>query len=294
MAASATAIKRQAPLSLKQVGRWQAALALQFRHRDNKTLLTDRQHVGPLTVQRPFYPEGDDTCHTYLIHPPGGMVGGDTLDLHIQLHQHSHALVTTPSAGKVYRSTGAQSQQTQHFSLAEHACLEWFPQEMIVFQGSKSLFKTRIDLAATASFIGWEMLCLGRQSSQDFFTAGDCTQQLHLYRDNQVLLCDRFATAGDHQNRAANWGLKNYSLYATFIAVGVEPQHKETLQAMANAFGAEDNVGEAGLTMIDDIVICRCLSHQARHVKKLFSALWSYLRPAMLNKPVVLPRIWLT
>ena len=84
---------------------WQASLALQFCHTPEKTLLHSARHSGPLTVQRPFYPEGE-TCHLYLLHPPGGIVGGDTLDISVRLDAKSHALITMPGASKFYRSNG--------------------------------------------------------------------------------------------------------------------------------------------------------------------------------------------
>ena len=103
---------------------WQASLALQFCHTPEKTLLHSAHHVGPLTVQRPFYPEGE-TCHLYLLHPPGGVVGGDRLDITVRLDAKSHALITMPGASKFYRSSGPQARLHQHFYLDEGSTLEW-------------------------------------------------------------------------------------------------------------------------------------------------------------------------
>lgn len=95
-----------------------------------KTVLHSARHIGPLTVQRPFYPE-DETCHLYLLHPPGGIVGGDSLDISVQLAANSHALITMPGASKFYRSSGAQAHLNQHFYVEEQATLEWLPQDTI-------------------------------------------------------------------------------------------------------------------------------------------------------------------
>lgn len=290
MTAAGPIIPQQQPESLKQVGRWQATLHLGFVYQHGKTLLKRRDGRGPLTVQRSLYPETPDVCHTYLIHPPGGMVGGDCLDLRVDVAAQAHAVITTPSAGKIYQSTGAESVQLQQFHLAKGASLEWMPQEMILYGGSKSRLKTRIDLEQSATFIGWELLCLGRLASDDVFSSGQCTQQLQLYRGGEPLLLDRFATTGNHTNRSSRWGMVGHSLFATFIAVGVSPSCMEAMQKEVQGFAH----GQAGLTLIDDVLICRCLSDQARHVKKLFMQLWVRLRPLLLSKQVALPRIWLT
>jgi len=50
---------------------WEARIELGFERRHRRTVMA-RRHYGPLAVQKPFYPEGE-ICHTYLIHPPGGI-----------------------------------------------------------------------------------------------------------------------------------------------------------------------------------------------------------------------------
>ncbi len=113
---------------------WQAELHLGFSRKADKTLLSSRKHRGPLTVQRPFYPEGG-LCHVYILHPPGGIVAGDKLLIDIAAGQDSQALVTTPAAGKFYRSEGKLARQNVVLKVADQAVLEWLPQETIFIRG---------------------------------------------------------------------------------------------------------------------------------------------------------------
>ena len=136
---------------------WQAKLELGFAHQHGKTVLAHRRHVGPLTVQRPFYPEGD-VCHVYLLHPPGGVVAGDCLTIDINAATDSAALVTTPAAGKFYRSDGKLARQQVSLTVAANATLEWLPQETIIYEGAQVASEMRLELAAGARFIGWEIL----------------------------------------------------------------------------------------------------------------------------------------
>src|SRR3954471_15398906 len=99
---SGEAVREHAPTS--RAG-WEASLDLEFATQGTRTFLARRASVGPLVVQRPFYPEGD-VCHVYVVHPPGGVVGGDRLDLNIRARSGAHALITTPAATKFYRSDG--------------------------------------------------------------------------------------------------------------------------------------------------------------------------------------------
>ncbi|WP_250667740.1 urease accessory protein UreD, partial [Escherichia coli] len=140
---------------------WQATLDLRFQQAGGKTVLASAQHVGPLTVQRPFYPE-EETCHLYLLHPPGGIVGGDELTISAHLDPGCHTLITMPGASKFYRSSGAQALLRQQLTLAPQATLEWLPQDAIFFPGANARLSTTFHLCASSTLLAWDLLCLGR------------------------------------------------------------------------------------------------------------------------------------
>ena len=154
----------------------------------------------------------------YLLHPPGGVVGGDQLTIDVELRPRARALLTTPAAGKVYRSAGPRSRQTQWLRAAPGAVLEWLPQETILFDGALSDTLTRLDAAADSRFCVWDILCLGRPAAGERFGRGDCRQRLELWRDGRPQLLetarfgDRFATAA-----GAAWGLRDQPVSATLI-----------------------------------------------------------------------------
>src|SRR5690606_10316372 len=123
---------------------WRARLDMILAKKAGKTVLEHVSHEGPLRIQRPFYPEGERVCHLYLLHPPGGMVIGDALNVCVALESGAHALVTTPSAGKIYRADGSLRKQRQHVELRlqPEAVLEWLPQETILFNGARGEVST--------------------------------------------------------------------------------------------------------------------------------------------------------
>ncbi len=179
---------------------WQARLRLGFRATAQRTVLASREHQGPLTVQRPFYPEGD-ICHVYLLHPPGGVVGGDSLQIEIDADAATHALVTTPGATKFYRSAAERACQTQHLAVGEGASLEWLPQENIFFPGAEVDLVTRVELAGDARLALWEINCLGRPANREVFDSGRIDSRLEIYRDNVPLLLDRLRVSADNRAR---------------------------------------------------------------------------------------------
>ena len=267
---------------------WQAQLTLGFAARGTKTVLATRQQRGPLAIQRPFYPEGD-VCHAYVLHPPGGVVGGDQLQINLDVQATAHALLTTPGATKFYRSAGAQAQQHQHFSVI-NACLEWLPQENIFFPGANAALHSTIHLHHQARYIGWEIHCLGRPVNEERFAHGRALFHTALYRDNQPLLFDRLLVA-DEQHLHSAAGLRSHPVIATLLATPATPAVLELARELcADVSG----MGQAGATLLNGVLVVRYLGNSTAQAHRLFRQLWQAIRPLVAERPAVTPRIWNT
>ncbi len=266
---------------------WQARLDLKFRQGGGRTVLAERRHLGPLVVQRPFYPEGP-ICHVYLVHPPGGIVGGDQLSLHVEVEPQSHALLTTPAATRFYRA-GPHPRATlaQQLSIRDGA-LEWLPQETIVFEGARARSTTRVELAGEARFLGWEIACLGRPANGEGFSAGELQQDFLLYRDGEPLLLDRMRLGGGSPALSAQWGLAGAQAMGTLL---MYPARGIDLAPLRALVGTE--VRHA-MSVVDEVLVCRALAPQAEALRLLFSDLWLKLRESLLGCAAVAPRIWAT
>jgi urease accessory protein len=267
---------------------------LDFSQRNSRTVLTKNQHIGPLVVQKPFYPE-DIVCHVYIIHPPGGVVGGDTLSIDVTNNKQSHALITTPAANKFYRSVGPLARLNQHLTVKAHACLEWLPQETILFDGSAVHGVTRIDLHDNSRFIGWDIICLGRPASGESFTHGLFRQRLELYKQDQPLLIERALLQGGHAMLHAAWGLQSFTVTATMITYPANKALLELARASLNENSTSNhNNAVCSATLIDEVLVCRYLGRHGEHAKQVFMGVWSAIRPALLNREACAPRIWST
>ena len=263
---------------------WQARLQLAFERRGTGTVLAERQHRGPLVVQRPFYPEGE-VCHIYVVHPPGGVVAGDELQLDVQLRPGAHALLTTPAAGKFYRSEGALAQLRQNFTLCGGA-LEWLPQESIFYPGAAVLLSTELRLDAAARFLGWELACLGLAASDAPFRSGELRQHLQVWRDEQLLLNERQHL--DWEAICARWGLAGQAALGTLLACPATARELELARA------AVDGHSAAACTLVDGLLICRAMGQNGAALRQAFVRIWSAVRPGLLGRAAHLPRVWAT
>ena len=270
---------------------WQASLDLAFTVKNKKTILSKNLHFGPLMVQKPFYPELVKVCHVYLLHPPGGVVHGDQLKININIDSSAHALITTPAAGKFYRSGGPYASLTQTLQVEESGLLEWLPQETLLFNDSKVHLRTRVTLAINARFIGWEMLCLGRKASAEPYTSGECRQHFELWRDNTPLFIERCQIEGQSSMLKEKWGMDHWPLTATLIATNCT---KDQLKAVQALFEQLDIKGHISVTLKQDLLICRFLGEQAEHARYCFTEVWKLIRPVVMKQEVHIPRIWNT
>jgi len=271
---------------------WHARLDLGFERRGDATVLARRAHVGPLRIQKPLYPEGDAVCHTIVLHPPSGIAGGDHLEIMAELAPGAHALLTTPGAGKWYRSAGAQARQHLGFTVADGAMLEWLPQETIVFDGAMATMATEIALAGSARFIGWEVLCLGRRASGETFERGGLNLATRVHRDGLPIWLERGQIEGGSPLLDSPAGLAGFSVAGTLLASG-SAIPAEQLAACRAELPAETEA-RCGISVLPDLLVARYLGHSSEAARNWLAGLWRMLRPALVGREAVMPRIWNT
>jgi urease accessory protein len=267
---------------------WSAYLGLDFLPGTERTLMVPRRRHGPLSVQRPFYPEGD-CCHVYLLHPPGGVVGGDRLDIELHAHPDTRGLVTTPGAGKFYLSAGDTARVDQSFLIAPNASLEYLPQENIYFPGAQVVATTNIELAQDSRLMLWEKHCFGRPANQEQFDRGQVTSGLQLRRDGRLLFIDKQRVDPAEIARAS--GLRGNPVFATLLLYS--PSMPAEL-----VDGLRDQVKPGCLCAVSqpepELIVVRYLGQSTAEANDCLVRLWQYARPAVNGLDACAPRIWNT
>jgi urease accessory protein len=242
---------------------WRARLALEFGLQGNKTVLARRGSDGPLVVQKPLYPDGPQRCHAIVVHPPGGIAGGD--ELHLSVRSEGHALLTTPGAAKWYRSAGPWARQTLQFQV--EGSLEWLPRETIVFDGARAQLETTLQLGPQASYVGWEIVCLGR------FQRGKMKIDTRITQGERLLFVEKGEIEGGGRLMRSPAGLGGRSVFGTLIATSSE---KISMEGLA-------------VTRLPGLLIARYLGDSSEEALHAFTRLWKMLRPSAVE-----PRIWST
>jgi urease accessory protein len=272
---------------------WHARLALQVRLEAGRCT-TRFEHDGPLRVLQTLYPEGDGIAHNVLVHPPGGLVGGDTLELDLRAGPASHGLVTTPGASRFYRSQGEPALQTTRITLERDARFEWLPLEAICYSGCLAENRVVLDLANGSELLGWDVTALGLPAAQLPFVAGHLLQHLEL-RD--AWLERGRIDAGDARLMDGPLGLAGQRCIATlFLAAGSDfsrARREQALQAAREVIAAHPLCDMAAATAPGSrLVVVRALAPLVEPALGLLKSIRTAWRPLLWGLPPTQPRIW--
>jgi urease accessory protein len=270
---------------------WHGNLKLVFANCQGATQLIQNHGQAPLKVQRPFYPEGSAVCHSVVLHTAGGVVGGDRLSLNFHLQPHAHALITTAAAGKIYRSQGLAAQQSIQMQVDAGACLEWFPQETIVFNGAIYRQDLRVELAPEATWLGWEITRFGRTARGEEFLQGEWRSHTEIWQQGRPLWIDRQWLPASEAILNSPHGLAKQPVIATFAWIG-QPVSQETIEAARRLWDAKGYPGEAGVTQLMSGLLCRYRGAATAEVRNWFIDVWHLLRLSYLERPSCPPRVW--
>ncbi|PSM50607.1 urease accessory protein [Chroococcidiopsis sp. CCALA 051] len=279
---------------------WHGNLDIVYALRNGKTQPISDRVQAPLKVQRPFYPEGD-ICHTAILHTAGGIVGGDRLSINLQLQPRSQALVTTTAASKIYRSNGLQARQIVEIQIDEGACLEWLPQETIVFNGANYRQDLRVELAPGGSWLGWEITRFGRSARGEKFLQGEWRSYTEVWQQGQPLWIDRQWLPGEEAVLNSPHGLAGHSIVATLAWIGCEvsPELVAQVRELRGQGGqgraipnSEFRIPNSGATRLPHGLLCRYRGSSSIEVRNWFTSVWQLLRLSLLDRSSCLPRVW--
>jgi urease accessory protein len=273
---------------------WLARLSLHYTHAAGHTSAHDR-HEGPLRVLQRLYPEGPGICHHVIVHPPGGVVGGDELHVDATLDAGAHALITTPGATRFYRSEGAMARQQVRLKLQGGARLEWLPMETIAYSGCMAASQLRLELDAGAETLGWDVIALGLPAAGQGFERGSFEQNIEL----PGRWLERGRIAAQDPLLASPLGWAGHSVLATawFACGGPMPDARRDtmLDAARECIQASPLARSAGATAAQpQVLVLRVLAARVEPAMVLLAAVraaWRFTAWGLAAEP---PRIWRT
>jgi urease accessory protein len=274
--------------------RWAAELHIRFSRRNGRTLLIENRHTGPLLVQKALYPEGREVCHVVIVHPPGGIAGGDDLNIQIDLEAGSSAVLTTPAATKWYKAVRQRSRQQVNICVAKGCSLDWLPQESIYFNATQVESRLTMRIEAGATGIGWEMGQLGRQASAEKWLEGSIRSETSIVDANRKhLWVERMILDASSQLREAPQGLSGYNVFGTLWAIG-SGESATLADELATELPFEAGLRAGVTTTPEGILLVRAVAQDVERLRQTLIACWTRLRPRVHGLRAQPLRLWAT
>ena len=272
---------------------WQANLSLDYRAEQDRTVLR-HHHDGPLRILKSLYPEGDAICHNVIVHPPGGLVGGDTLDIRVRVGEGAHGLISTPGATRFYASDGLRTTQQVALTLDRGARLEWLPLEAIAYPGCEALNTLTVTLADGAEMMAWDVTALGLPSAGQPFSTGRFAQRLNI---PGLWLEQAHLDAHDQRLLDSPLGLGGLRCMGTLVfACGSDlarERREVLLAAVREALAGAPTGVRAGATCPNDrMLVVRAMAPLVEPLMAALQGVWHQLRPAAWGLKGDAPRIW--
>ncbi len=289
---------------------WEARLALRFEAGAGGTRLACNRHQGPLRLLKTLRSEDGRRLEAVLVHPPGGLVGGDSLRLDLVLGGGARVLATTPGAQKWYGRSGQPASADTRLALDDGALLEWLPQAAIVYDGAHARQSLAVALSRGAAFIGWEVLVRGRTAMGERFASGRIDQVLAIAIEGVPIWQERlFADAADRLfDSPLGWDGRLAAASVWCCAPSLAPARLADLrdrwrrlidagEAAAPATGAAPRsaVLDGGATIpAPGLVLAKLLGDDSEMLAACCRALWRTARGCVEGDDGSLPRIWRT
>ena len=270
---------------------WQGILELDYQKINNSTQLVKAYSQAPLKIQRSFYPEGQEICHSIILHTAGGMVGGDRLSQTINLQPETQVLLTTPAASKIYRSSGETVQNTINIEIQEQAYLEFIPREMIIFNGAIFSQNLRVNLAPNACYLGWEITRFGRTARGEIFNQGQWKSCTEIWQNGCPVWIDRQGFIANEEILNSPHGLGGKPVIATLTWVG-QPVSEDIVKNIRQLWSQRETSSQAGVTQLISGLLCRYRGNSTQEVINWFTDVWQLLRQNYTGKSIVKPRVW--
>ena len=272
---------------------WHAELSLDYLNENHRSVAR-YAHKGPLRILKSLYPEGDAVCHNVLVHPPGGLVGGDTLDMTVTVGSGAHGLVTTPGATRFYKSEAGLATQQLKARLEEGARLEWLPLEAIAYNQCDALNRAVFDLSPSAEMMAWDITALGLPAAGMPFDQGTFRQHLEI---KGAWLERATLSASDTRLINSPLGLAGHKCMATLVfASGSAMASARLERGLASARERVEAHGlrlQAGVTSPHpQIMVARVLAPVTEHAVQLLKQIWAVWRHDMWQLGSTPPRLW--
>jgi urease accessory protein len=290
---------RQTPSVTHPTARVNASLALRLEYDAARrtAVLQASSQEPPLKVVRAFGIE-DGSALLHLHNVSGGLLGGDQLKMTLEIGESAPVQVTTTGATRVYRSRPDAPPATQQInvSVGQNACLEYLPDPIIPFAGSRFAQHTRIRLDSGAGLFWWEVLAPGREACGEVFAYDAVEMKTSILALDNPIAIERVRLEPKTYPVSSPVRLGKHRYWATFYIcrVGLETSKWLALEHQLREVVHESSPTADMLWGLSTLpahgIVCRCLAVCGRDVLACLNKLWRAAKLSLYGTEAISPR----
>ena len=268
----------------ERVGR-DGFLRLVFERRDGRTVLIGRRFALPLQALEPSR-RADGSAYIMILNPTGGTFGGDRLRTEIVLGAGTHAILTTPSASKIYRALDDAAVCETEISVGEDAVLEYLPDHLIPHPGAALRQKIQVTMAPGSCAIVYDAIAAGRVGRNERWAFREITTEIAIHSADSPRFVARSSLIPAIQAVRGLGLMDGLDYLGTIVAVGdrlgASAGNVSALDAAicstAGILGGASELGSNGL-------VAKFLSPSADALHRAMFCGWSMARQRMIGAP---------
>jgi len=278
------AIASQSDLKPHALQRVRAEARIRFKAANGETRLADLYQSGSAKVRLPRVYGTPTTA--VLINTAGGLTGGDELSFKVEADAGTHAIVTTQTAERAYRSPAGSARVTGRFDLEGNAILEWLPQETILFDASSLRRRLQADLRANARLLMLESVVLGRKAMGETVGSVLFTDSWRIRRDGRLVFADDIRLDGDPAPALGGRATAGGGL-AVATLIDCAPDAEDRLPRARTLLAVEeDTATRSAASAWDGLLIARFVAEDGRALRRTLTTFLTGYRGTDL------PRVW--
>lgn len=259
-------------------------IRLELRKKSSgKTYLARQFYDLPLQVLPPYYQDDDGTAFVYLLNPTGGVLQGDRLLTEIKVEKDARALITTPSANKLYKMEDDHAEILNEIHVEEGGVLEFIPEYNIPYAKSSTYQESIFHIHDDSILFTWDMVIPGRVDLGEYFDYDLYSSKIKIYV-NGKLKAYEFAKLTPIDGTINGVGMmEGHGIYSTIIIYGKELP-EDLLTEIQRKMEATKGI-KGGISLIEDSMVCiKILGQQVTETWETMMSIWATMRKALLNK----------
>ncbi|MEL7991856.1 urease accessory protein UreD [Streptomyces albidoflavus] len=264
-------------------------LDLRFALRGDRTELTGRYQKTPLQIMRPLYvdPEVPGMAFTYVMATGGGVAQADRYRQDLVCGPGTQALFTTQAATKVYRMEHDYATQRVHLTAGEGAYVEYVPDAVIPFAGSRFHQSSVVTADETATVVYAETVTAGRLARGERHEYTVFTSDLEIRRpDGTLLAVDTMRLRPEDIGGVTGPGVfAAYDHVASVYVISARRPAREIADTLHGSLEGADVLHGASVLPDECGAWTRILGREQPSVTAAVHAAWDAVRRLLLGHP---------